>query len=347
MSKNKLAIPRLTHFVAMLKENRYPNHPTLVQEMRMLDIAGAYSVSQKTLQRDVAFLRSDYDAPIAYDYQHRGYYLTDPNWTWDIPQLSESDMDTAIIATHLADSIMPSPFGKRAKKTLDALIAGSETISNKTKMLVRLVACNAGIPVKPEIFLAVFDGWVSRRVLRINYTRAMDGETSKLTIEPQILAFYEGCWYLRVKLRHSSNPLFADKHVITIALHRIKNVIPTAIQFDISEQMINDANAQRIFDFPLLENVKLSLSGKGLRFAMEQFHLKVESRTPDGKIVAYVSRVPQYKINNLVFAWPGDVCVLEPKSLRKSISQSAKRVSQIHQSGLNAKSDSKERKVKK
>ena len=79
MSKNKLAIPRLTHFVAMLKENRYPNHPALVREMRMLDIAGAYSITQKTLQRDVAFLRGDYGAPIAYDYQRRGYYLTGDN----------------------------------------------------------------------------------------------------------------------------------------------------------------------------------------------------------------------------------------------------------------------------
>ena len=55
MSKNKLAIPRLTHFVTMLKENRYPNHPTLVREMQMLDIAGAYSIAQKTLQANLTF----------------------------------------------------------------------------------------------------------------------------------------------------------------------------------------------------------------------------------------------------------------------------------------------------
>lgn len=341
MSKNKLAIPRLTRFVAMLKENKYPNHPMLVREMQKLDIAGAYSITQKTLQRDVAFLKGDYAAPIEYDYQHRGYYLTDPAWTWEIPQLSESDLNTAIIAVHLANSIMPSSFGKRARKTVDALVAGSETISDKTEMLVRLVACGAGMPVKPEIFMAVFDGWVSHRVLRINYTRALDGASSELTIEPQILAFYEGGWYLRVKLRHSSNPLFAAKPVITVALHRITSVVPTSIQFGICEQMIHDANAQRIFDFPLLENVKLRLSGKGLRFATEQFHLEIESKTPDGEVIAYVNRVPQYKINNLVFAWPGDVCVLEPESLRMSISQSAEAVLQLHRSSSKNKSDSK------
>lgn len=338
MSKNKLAIPRLTHFVTMLKENRYPNHPTLVREMQMLDIAGAYSIAQKTLQRDVAFLRSDYGAPIAYDYQHRGYYLTDPDWTWDIPQLSNSDLDTTIIATHLAASIMPSPFGKRAQKTVDALVAGSEAISNKAEILVRLVACGAGIPVKPEIFSAVLDGWLSHNVLLINYTRAMDGESSELTIEPQILAFYEGCWYLRVNLRHSSNPLFANKKVITIALHRITHVVPTTVKFFVNEQMIDDATSQRIFDLPMLENVKLRLSGMGLRYAVEQFNLKIESKTPDGKIIAYANQVPQYKLTNLVFAWPGDVCVLEPKSLRMGISEAAKSVSQLHQS---VKTDSK------
>ena len=34
MSKNKFALPRLMHFISMLKENRYPTHPRLVEEMR-------------------------------------------------------------------------------------------------------------------------------------------------------------------------------------------------------------------------------------------------------------------------------------------------------------------------
>ena len=84
MSKNKFALPRLMHFISMLKENRYPNHPRLVEEMRKLDLAGAYNITQKTVQRDVNFLKYEYTAPIAYDFPERGYYLTDPEWNLDV-----------------------------------------------------------------------------------------------------------------------------------------------------------------------------------------------------------------------------------------------------------------------
>lgn len=332
MSKNKLAIPRLTHFVAMLKENKYPNHPMLIHEMRKMDIAGAYSITQKTLQRDVAFLKGDYNAPIEYDYSRHGYYLTDPTWSWDIPQLNDTDLNTAIIAAHLAESIMPSPFGKLTKKAVDSLLAGSDVMSNKTDTLVRLVACGAGIPVKPEIFMGVFDGWLTHKVLCVNYTRALDGESSELLIEPQILAFYEGCWYLRVKLRHSSNPLFADKSIITIALHRITHVEQTATTFVPCEKMISDAVQHQIFDLPLLKQVKLRLSGRGLRYAQEQFSFEIEHRTRKGELVARIFRIPEYKIINLVFAWPGDVCILEPETLRKKIENHSKEVFKMHRS---------------
>lgn len=85
MSKNKFALTRLMHFISMLKENRYPNHPRLVEEMRKLDLAGAYNVTQKTVQRDVNFLKYEYNAPIEYDFNQRGYFLTDPEWNLDVP----------------------------------------------------------------------------------------------------------------------------------------------------------------------------------------------------------------------------------------------------------------------
>lgn len=334
MSKNKLAIPRLMHFVAMMKENRFPNHPSLVREMQSLDIAGAYTITQKTLQRDVAFLRGDYGAPIEYDYQKRGYFLSDPTWTWDIPQLNDSSLDTALIAAHLAESIMPNPFGKQARKTVDALLSNSKLSNRNSNILLTLFACGAGIPIDPEIFVKVFQGWINRRVLEIKYTRAVDGGTSELKIEPHVLAFYEGCWYLRVKEKQASNPLFKEKGNVTLALHRIKNAVLTNDSFVNDESLLSAVSAGKIFDFPWIENIRLAVSGKGYRFAMERFNPVVVKQVSDDSAIIKIDKLEEYRIVNFVFSWPGEIRVIGPESLRRKIEQNAKTVLDLHKKSL-------------
>ena len=67
MAVTKYNIRRLKRLLAMLKENRYPNYPRFLAEMKRQDLAGAYELSARTLQRDIACLKSEYGAPIAYD----------------------------------------------------------------------------------------------------------------------------------------------------------------------------------------------------------------------------------------------------------------------------------------
>ena len=69
---------RLMKLVAMLRKNSYPNHRKLERALKNLDLTNTYSISQKTIQRDVQYLRDIYGAPIAFDNGMRGYYLTAP-----------------------------------------------------------------------------------------------------------------------------------------------------------------------------------------------------------------------------------------------------------------------------
>ena len=58
---------RLVKIVSLLRQNVYPNHKTVEKALRSLDVAGVYNVSQKTIQRDVQYLRDMHAAPIAFD----------------------------------------------------------------------------------------------------------------------------------------------------------------------------------------------------------------------------------------------------------------------------------------
>ena len=54
MPINKQRQTRLNCLLRLMRENRYPNHPILKKAMSLLDAAGAYASSQKSVQRDVA-----------------------------------------------------------------------------------------------------------------------------------------------------------------------------------------------------------------------------------------------------------------------------------------------------
>ena len=96
MPTNKKSRDRIACLLRLMKENRYPNHTILEKEMRKFDMAGAYTISRKTVQRDVAWLKENYDAPIQYDPSQKGYYLANPYWEKYVPFLEEEEMDAAI-----------------------------------------------------------------------------------------------------------------------------------------------------------------------------------------------------------------------------------------------------------
>ena len=113
MPINKQRQTRLNCLLRLMRENRYPNHPILKKAMSLLDAAGAYAISQKSVQRDVAYLKKEYGVPIEYDAERKGYYLSDPNWEWDEgPYADKIEMDAAILGAHLAETILPQSESK-------------------------------------------------------------------------------------------------------------------------------------------------------------------------------------------------------------------------------------------
>ena len=80
MPANKNQIRRIQTIIKMMRQNRYPNYTSFIKEMKMQDIAGAYKLSSKTFQRDIADLRDEYGAPVHYDASRKGFYLSNIDW---------------------------------------------------------------------------------------------------------------------------------------------------------------------------------------------------------------------------------------------------------------------------
>ncbi len=331
MSSNKLAIPRLMHFIAMLKENRYPNHPRLVAEMRKLDVAGAYDITQKTIQRDVNYLKNEYNAPIAYDFKERGYYLTNKEWNLDAPAFNKDEMDAVIFGTRIAETLVPNPVSGKIRKAMDSLMAtGDYQTESGCSSLLSLIATGSRTPIKPEIFEEIFKGWQTRHVLQMNYTRAKDNLSSELFVEPHALAFHEGAWYMRVRMLRSDRVAYEQKNVITLAVHRVRSVTITPCSFQTDPEILKAINSGRIFDFPMLKNVVLKLTGKGITYGPESFRYESAKKEADGSLILYIPEVEEYKIRNFVLTWAGNAEIIAPEELRNQIAEYAKTIYNLH-----------------
>ena len=319
MGTTKHNIRRLKRLLAMLKENRYPNYPRFLAEMRRQDIAGAYNLSARTLQRDIAFLKQEYGAPIEYDRERRGYFLTDPDWSADIPLLEDSEMRAAVLGARLAENLMPAPVKQEMRAAVDTLLAVNDKGMDEQTALLSLVALGSRAAVKPEVFRSIFDAWQKHFCVKLSY-EAVDGRVSERLIEPHALAFYEGNWYIKAVSRTKDGKSIPKekRRAAALALHRVRSAEGTTVAFEPDQSIIDAVNRREIFDFPQVKDIRLRLGAEARKFIGEEFDITEEKR--DGKYsIVRIASAPAYRIVNYVLVEGGDAQLLNHPELAAEV----------------------------
>ena len=324
MSASKYNIVRLKRLLAMLKENRYPNYPRFLAEMRKRDAAGAYQLSARTLQRDIAFLKTEYGAPIRYDHTRRGYYLTNPGWSVDIPLLEDREMRAAVLGARLAENIMPEPVRGEVREAVDSLLAENETGMDDKAALLSLVAMGSRAAVRPEVFRVIFEAWQAHRCVKITYHPVSEGVSERF-IEPHALVFFEGNWYLKaVMVPDAGEEPKGPRRVPTLALHRIRTAEMTKRTFEPDPKIVEAVNRREIFDFPQVRDIRLRLGAQAIRFIGEQFDFEEEAREGETHIVR-IKSAAAYRLVNYILAEGGDAKLLNHPELKEEVIRRAKR----------------------
>lgn len=312
--------------VAMLRENKYPNYRKLLSVMRRLHTDAEYKISQKTVQRDVQFLISRYNAPIAFSNGKRGYYLTDQNWRFEVPQLDSDDMRAVVLGARLAETIMPEPLAGKIADAKDNLLCENMTGLAPNATLISLVATGARIPVNADIFREVFEAWQAHRGLSIKYSPSNGDKVSEMLIEPHVLAFHEGLWYIKAVIVSRDGDTLPERTIRTLALHRLKSAVLFPGRFEPDMELVKEVNEGGIFNFPLLDEVRLRFSGAAVSYALESYDPGLVDRESDGSVTVTLYDVIEFKIINLVLNEGGDVQVLFPPELAQKVISKAKKV---------------------
>lgn len=329
MPINKKQLQRLVKFVAMLKENRYPNCQSFVEELRKDDLFSNKNVicTTKTIQRDILTLKNDFGAPIGYDPERKGYYLKSHGWDFPCPLFEEHEMLASVLGARVAEDIFPEPLRSSIRKAVDfQLTTNNPDFLDTAYPKALIISSGLKVRIEPDVFNTIFEGWKSHNAVDIAYMDVAD-RRSERRIEPHVLAFQDNAWFIKG---------YCHKHeaVRTFAVHRIESAKLTSRTFEPDEGIIDSVREVGPYTYPEIRNVKFRCSKSIMKYLVEK-PLHRDQRIVDESGDEFTLSVPAIWENDLIhfiLYQGGDARLISPKGVINKITGAAEKILAIHRS---------------
>lgn len=225
MPINKNAQLRHNILIRMMREGGYPNYPKIKAELRRLDPAGAEpKISAKTIQRDVVYLNDVFFGDsIKYNYEERGYYLSNPYKDNYVQNMDEREVDAVMFGAHFAEALIPQiKLTGELRFGSDKVLGRNPPSEPDTVTLNSMIAHGSRLKILPDVFQTVFEAWQRHNLLALNYRRGGDGKIQELRIAPHMIAYFENVWYLRAEILQCGSFKPTERTFWTLAMHRIQ-----------------------------------------------------------------------------------------------------------------------------
>jgi proteasome accessory factor B len=319
VQKFKPQYRRLLFIDRKIKERSYPNCVRLAEE---------WEVSDKTIQRDIEYLRDQLDAPIAYDPLKHGYFYTEPSFSLPAMSLSESDLFSVCVAQTVLSQFRNTPLFKKLSSVFEKI---RDSLPDKTA--VHPSWMDERILVFPEpatkVNAAIWDTLAKaiRDNRRLSITHAPPGgkgtDASPRTVDPYYLVSYKGEWYL-------SSYCHLRKSIRTFGVSRITK----AAILDESFSMPAKMTKERMFGDQFGIIWKDKFHKVRIRFAPEvapyirerQWHpmQKIKDLRTGGIIVEFTTNHLN-EVKDWVLSWGPNATVLGPPALVEKVCRELKK----------------------
>ncbi|MBM4025712.1 MAG: WYL domain-containing protein [Planctomycetes bacterium] len=185
----KTTMARVKALDELIRGRKYPNRKSF---------ATAWEVCEKTVQRDIDFIREQLGAPIEFDRERNGYYYTDETWFLPSVALTEGELFSLLIARQAIEQYRGTPLAADLDR-IYAKIAGSmnDIIAHDASLLSPLVSFAAppAMPVNEAVWNAVLRGARDRRAVRIRYAKP-HADPIRREIHPLAIVNLQGEWYV-------------------------------------------------------------------------------------------------------------------------------------------------------
>jgi predicted DNA-binding transcriptional regulator YafY len=333
MPIQKKQIERLIKFTAQMKLGKYPNAKTFCDELKNIDTVRdlgdipyeKISCSLKTIHRDIRLLRERYNAPIEFDPQRNGYYLTRNTWELNFPVLQDEVMLASVLGSKLAQDLMPEPLKSEISDAVAQELTTNAPDFLDVAFIDSLVAASGvKVHINPYIFKHIFDAWQNHEAVDIEY-KSSNGEVSERRIEPHVMTYYNSAWYIK-------GFCLKQNDVRVFAIHRIQNVEHTGKFFEPDPLIIQSAKNRHIFSYETIKNIEIECSKSIAGYINEQHEFYNEDIVThdDGSVTVHIPEAPEHEIIKWVLSEAGNAKVIKPAKLAKKIVKAAEKVAEIN-----------------
>ncbi len=203
-----------------IKEGRCPNASTLAKEL---------SVSTKTVQRDLDYMRDELNAPVEYDRQENGYRYARGDYVLPFLPVDGQDLFSIGVAAQVMALLGATPLARDLKACyarLAELMPPAVRLPPETVMEKLALRANAFRPVREETWQAVADCLQRGVALSIRYRHAGGRPGEPRVIRPYALILSGRDWMLLA-------PEESEDQVKSFYLARIEGATPTGQRYAI------------------------------------------------------------------------------------------------------------------
>ncbi len=320
MKRSKSQFRRVMELDRLIRDGKYPN---------CLTFAEKWEVSQKTIQRDIDFLRDEEGAPLDYDREKKGFFYT--NKTWALPSIvmNEGELLALMVASRVLEQYRGSPVATH----LDSLFAKlSEFMTDKVRIQPELLHSQftfRGPPAKPvdaKIWSTVVRGLQEQQTLVIGYRKF--GEDRKepakeVRINPYHIANLQGEWYVfGVYAGMEEMRQFALSRIEQATISKERFLIPK----DFSPEKMLAGTFGRFAGNNEVHTVRLLFTKEVAKFVTERewCHDQKITVRKNGSVELEFPAKGLFEVHRWVLSWGRQVRVLAPKELQKSVAEEVK-----------------------
>ncbi len=291
------------------------------------DLARRLELSDRTIRRNIEFMRDVLGAPIAYDPSRKGYHYSEPHWSLPSVRLTEGELLGLLLTQTALRAYEGTPLETYLKRIVDKLLARlPDEISVQPDDLLDLFRITLGpiAPIEPRHWELLARAIRERRTVEMTYYALGRDKLTTRSLDPYLLRCYRGDWYV-VGHDHSSGriPIFS--------IARIRKLTLLDAHFRVRDDFCPDDYLGGIFqtyERPERHRVRIQFFGIAARLIAERrWHPSQKLTTKrDGSVVLEMTVSDLHEVAWWVLSWGRNAKALAPKALRQLLATEAEQI---------------------
>jgi predicted DNA-binding transcriptional regulator YafY len=208
MQRSNTQFERQVEIDRRIREGAFPS---------VAELAVDFEVSERTIKRDIEFMRDRLGAPIEYDRTHRGYYYREPIWSFPALSLRDGELMALLLARRALEQYRDIPQGSMLSHFFEQMLAmaGKQGEVDAEHILQKFsFIAPPSLPLNRDIWDQLCSSMLHFHTVEAD-CESHGCERRKLyRIDPLHIANIEGEWCLFARSHHGGQILkFAISHM--------------------------------------------------------------------------------------------------------------------------------------